>query len=178
MGKDLVVVGLFEVHRDRELVIIDVDEFDRIASFGWRPSDDARHDFAREGDVIDGDGRMRRRFLIRGDRPGARQTALFVGDVFANQHRDHAGGRLGLIDVDRGDRGVRERASHDGNVQQAVEHHVVGVAAAAGDEALVFLAPAGSTNFRADLGDGHAAPSSDEAPAEAFAAVCTALTMF
>ena len=65
---------------------------------------------------------------VRGDRPRARQVALLVGEVRAGEDGDDAGAALGLGGVDRGDRGVRDRAAQDREVQHAGQGDVVGPA--------------------------------------------------
>ena len=75
------------------------------------------------------------------DQPAADQVAQPVGlDVLAGEHGQHAGHGLGRGLVDAADPRMGVRAAHEVGVGLAVLVDVVGVAALAGDEALVLLA--------------------------------------
>ncbi len=75
------------------------------------------------------------------DHPAADEIADAVGlELLAGQHADDAGHGLRLLDVDLLDLRMRVRAAHEGRMLHAGNHHVVDIAAGAGDEPLVFLA--------------------------------------
>ena len=75
------------------------------------------------------------------DQPAADQVAQAVGlDVLAGEHRQHAGHGLGRGLVDAGDPRMGVRRAHEIGVRLAVLADVVGVAALAGDEALILAA--------------------------------------
>ena len=139
-----------EVEHRRELLVVDVDEFGRVARLGSGAGDHDSDDLAGERDPVDGHRRMVGSLLIRRDRPGTGQAALLVGQVCAGQHRDDVRRSLSRAGLDVGDLGVRERAAHQRDVQHAREGEVVGPAGPTGDQALVLLA----ATITADLGDG------------------------
>ena len=75
----LIASSGLQVEHDWEVLVLDVDEFLRIACLGCRAGGDDGNDIAGEGDLIDRYRRARWRFLIRGDGPGVRQTSLDIG---------------------------------------------------------------------------------------------------
>ena len=77
---------------------------------------------------------------VLGDRPGARQAALFVGHVAAGERGHHAGLAQRRRDVDPGDPGVRQRAAQDRQVQHAGQGDVFRPHRTAGDQPRVLLA--------------------------------------
>ena len=66
----LVLGGLLEVEHGGQLVVLDVDELGRVAGLGGAAGDDDGDDLAGEGDPVDRHRRVRRRHLVRRDRPG------------------------------------------------------------------------------------------------------------
>src|SRR5207245_6379326 len=84
---------------------------------------------------------LHRRAVLGVDHPAADKIADPVGlELLAGQHANDAGHRLRLLHVDLLDLGMRVRAAHEHGMLHAGNHHVVDIAAAAGDEPLVFLA--------------------------------------
>ena len=63
------------VEDDGQLLVLDVDEVDGVASLGGRSCGDDGHDLAGEVHGVLSDRRVRRRRHARRDRPGARQAA-------------------------------------------------------------------------------------------------------
>ena len=117
------------------------------------------HDHHRVADIADPVDRQRRpgahlhrRAVLGMDHPAADQIADAVRlELAAGQHADDARHAFRRLDVDPDDVGMRMRAAHEHCVLHAGHHHVVDIAAGAGDEALVFLA----RNACADAFDSH-----------------------
>ena len=64
------------VEDDRQVVVVDVDQLDRVARLCCRPGHNAGHDLAGEPYGVDRNGRVRRDLLVRRDRPDVGQRAL------------------------------------------------------------------------------------------------------
>jgi hypothetical protein len=160
VGEHLVLGGLLEVQRGRQLVVLHVDELSGIACLGGAASDDHGDDLAGEGDPVAGHRRVAGGDLVGGDRPGVDAHAHLVTEVGARQDGDHVGRGRGGRGVDADDLGVGERAAHHREVQHARKHDVVGPAGATGDQPLVLLAAAGLPDLggRRVLGGRHWAP--------------------
>ena len=76
----------------------------------------------------------------RGDRR-RRQRAAELGKVGQREDAGHARVLAGAAGIERDEACVRMRAAHDDRVQRALEGDVGDVAAAAGEEAVIFSAP-------------------------------------
>ena len=145
---------LSRLHHGRQLAIGHVHELGRRLGLSQRLRHDDRdmvadiaHLALREHGVR---ARLHGRSVLGVDHPAADETAdLVLRDVVAGQHRDHARGlpRLGRVDTLDGCVGVR--GAHEIGVGLAGEVDVVGVAALAGDEALVLLADDARADARA-----------------------------
>ena len=89
--------------------------------------------------------RMRRLFhrltVNVGNQPAAGQAADFCGGkIIACEYRDHAGCGIGFAQINTANFGVCMRRTQKVSVCLACHRHVVGVSAAAGEKALIFLA--------------------------------------
>ncbi len=128
-----------------KLLPVDGDGVGGVARLAARARHDDRRRLADIAHRVLGERRigahLHRGAVLRGDRPAADQVADAVGGKLrAGQHLDDAGHLGGGGGVDLADLGVRMRRADEGRVAHAGHAHVVGIAAAAGDEALVFLA--------------------------------------
>ncbi len=128
-----------------QLLPVDGDRIGGVARLAARPRHDDRDGLADIAHRVGGERRIGAHIhgasVLRRDRPTADQVADAVsGELRAGEHLDHARhlGRGGGVDL--ADLGVRVRRANERPVAHARHAHVVGVAAAAGDEALVFLA--------------------------------------
>ena len=72
--------------------------------------------------------------------PQGRPPTLALASVLAGEHGDDAGRLLRFGRVDALDLGVRVRRAHEDGVGLPIELDVVGVGAAAGEEAVVLVA--------------------------------------
>ena len=168
--------GLLEVQRGRQLVVLDVDELGGVPGLRGAARDHHGDGLAGEGDPVRGQRRVGGGDLVGRDRPGVDARPLGLGEVGTGEHRDDVGRLLRRAGVDADDLRVGERAAHHREVQHARQLDVVGPAGAAGDQALVLLAPAVAPDLLrlggAFLGGGHAVT-----PLPCPAACCTARTM-
>ena len=111
--------------RDREFVVLDVDERDRGVGRGLGFGRDHGDRLAQEPDLAQGH-----------DRPVPQRVAVVgidVGQVVAGQDGDHAVGLLRGGGVDAPDPGVRHRAVQDRAVEHAGQPEVAGVFGLAGE---------------------------------------------
>jgi hypothetical protein len=154
-------------------VVVDVDQVGRVTGLARRPGHDDRDRLTGERDVVDRQGRVARGLHVRRDRPGGGQGALLGVEVGTGEDRDDVARGLGGGGVDAGDAGVGVGAAHEGEVEHARQHHVVGPPGATGDQPLVLLAAARPADLRLGtvVDGGHCA-------APAVAADFTAATMF
>ena len=129
-----------DVQHRRQRLVVDVDGCERVGGLVPVPGHHDGHRLADVADLVGGHRRVGRDHDVRGDRPGARQAALLVGEVGAGERGDDAGSAAGGADVHRGDPRVRERAAQEGHVQHAGQADVVGPVGLAGDQSGVFLA--------------------------------------
>ena len=117
-----------------------------------------------------------------GDEPATGQAVDVVGrHIGAGEHAQHAGRGLGGVHLDAVDLGVGVRRAHEHRMALRGQHHVVGVLARAGEEAVVLLALKRFADVRqlGKIGCTHGpSPSSGYAEAMAFWPTCTARTMF
>ena len=141
-GGGLVQRGPDVQHR-RQRLVVHVHGVDRVRRGVAVPGHHAGHRLAHVADLVGGHRRVRRDDDVRGDRPGARQAALLVGEVRAGERGDHAGDLERAAHVDAGDPGVREWAAHEGDVQHPGQDDVVGPVGLAGDQPGVLLAGTG-----------------------------------
>ena len=142
-------------HR-RQHAVVDDDRLGRVARLRQRLGDDDRNVVADIADLALGERRMRtgphRRAVLVVNHPAADQPADLVGgEVVAGEDPQHTRHRSSGLGVDLFQRGVGMRRAQEIGVGLARPVDVVGVAALAGDEAVVFLAADGS----ADSGGGH-----------------------
>ncbi|MGY3331422.1 hypothetical protein ACVILI_004439 [Mesorhizobium sp. USDA 4775] len=125
-----------------------VGDLDRLCRITGLPlglghdDDDGVTDIAH---LVDGQRRpgahLHRRTVLGMDHPAADEVADAIGlELLAGQHADDAGHGLRSLDVDLLDLRMRVRAAHEGGMLHAGNHHVVDIAAGAGDESFVFLA--------------------------------------
>jgi hypothetical protein len=159
---------LLHVGHDRQLVVVDGDQLGRVERLLPALGHDHRDRLAGEADLalgqdlVLGDARLVALgdLLAEGERRHRPRGGQGVGELAVElgpgPDREDAGGRLGLLGVDRQDVGVGDRAAHDDQVDHARQHDVVGVAALAGDELRVLLAgDRGADVLARVLGDGH-----------------------
>ena len=147
-------------HR-RQLLIIDRDRLGRVARLRQR----LRHN---NGDMVADiahltlrQRRMRagahRRAVLVVDHPAADQTADLVGgEIVSGEDAEHARHAGSGFRVDRLDLRMRMRRAQEIGMGLARPVDVVGIAALAGDETVIFLA----ADCGADSGGGHGVPSS------------------
>ena len=122
------------VHHDREGLVVDLDRRDAIGSDVTLGRDDGRHLLRLVEDGV----RRQDHLAVRHERRHPLELERY--EVFARDHREHAGDGERLRRVDALDARVCVRAAGDVQVQHAGQLHVVDVVAAASDEARVFLA--------------------------------------
>ena len=116
-----------------------------------------------------------RRAVFGMDHPAADEPAdLVLSDMLAGENRNDAVFRFPFRYLDRLDRGMGVRASHEIGVGLILEIDVVGILALAGDETMIFLA----LHASADSGVTHDVSSSSRSCAYIFSAPAwMALTM-
>ncbi len=148
------VERLARVDDDGQRLVLDVDQFERVARGVVVVGDDERHLLALEADLVG------REHGLRVGREGRHPGEALGLEVLAGDH----GADLRVLQrgggVDRDDPGVRERTAQRGAVQHPGEPHVVDVVALAADETRVLLALHPAEADRALLGDGHQLPTS------------------
>ena len=103
--------GLLHVQHGRQVVVVDDDELGGVAGGGGVAGDHDGDAVTGEVHGVDGQRRRLRRLLVRRDRPGVGQARLRQPEVGGGVDGEDAGQRPGLVGVDPGDPGVRERAS-------------------------------------------------------------------
>jgi hypothetical protein len=125
-----------------ELGVVDDDELGGVRGQLGGVGDHEDHRLARPQDLVARQHRMPRVQRARREcvAPGKRPDAC-LGQVVGGEDRRHAGGLAGLLDVDAGDLGVRERRADREGVQRAGQRHVIDVPAAASEQRRVL--PAG-----------------------------------
>ena len=139
---------------DRQRLVLDVDQLERVARGVVVVGDDERDLLALEADLVGGEHGLRVGRQRRHPREPLRLEVL-AGDHRADLRVLQRGGG-----VDRDDPRVRERAAQRGAVQHARQLDVVDVVALAADEARVLLALHPAEADRALVGDGHQALTS------------------
>ncbi len=155
-----------------KLLVVDLDQLGGVARLVTGLGDDDGDRVADMAHAPQGQRRVRRldhgRAVPRLDQPAAGQAADLVGGhVGAGEDAGDPRGLPRRRGVDAADARVRVRRAQDVGVELVGPVDVVGVAAVAGDEAPVLLAP----EARADAALGHGQPFIARAPA------CTAATM-
>ncbi len=125
---------LLWIDHDRQRLIVDVHQPDRVGGDVALRSDDGGDFLSLVDDAVDGQDHL----LVRhqGRHPGQASGV----QVTAGDDGQHAWQRQGRLGVDIGDPGVGVRAADDIEVQHAGQFHVVDVGALAADEARVLLA--------------------------------------
>ena len=137
----------------RQDLVVDRHEFGTVQRRIQGLGDHRRHGVADEARLVGGEQRDRRDAAVGAvavverhvdqarNVGGARNGADAVGlKLRPGEHLDDAGHSLGLRGVDRLDAGVRVRRTHDDRMELPGQEHVAGIAAGAGEQALVFLA--------------------------------------
>ena len=138
---------------ERQLLVFDLDRLGGVHRLGARLRHHHRQRLADMARLV---GRQQ---MMRPDehRAAARRAELHVvfgrrhrrvrdrlepvgANVRAGEHAEHAGHRFGLRGVDAHDARVRVRRAHHRRVGLSVEAEVVGEAALAGEQPLIFLA--------------------------------------
>jgi hypothetical protein len=151
--------GRLDIEDDRQIFVLDIDQLDRVSGGCGISGHHDCHDLAGKVDLVDRDRVVVRDLVVGRERPGSGHRAHVIGKISSSEDRDHAGGTLGLVHIDRGDLGVRDRAAHHAKVEHAGDGDVVGVASPAGDQPLIFLAEPRSANLDCALrrlfGDRH-----------------------
>jgi hypothetical protein len=146
------VERLASVDDGRQLLVLDVDQLERIARGVAVVGHDERDLLALEAHLVRGQHGLG----VVGHRghPGQVQRL----EVLAGDHRAHLGMGERGGGVDRDDARVRERAAQHRAVQHPGQDDVVHVGALAADEARVLLALEPAESDRALFGDGHVSP--------------------
>ncbi len=135
-----------DVDDRRQLFVVDLDQLGRVLGLQIRLGHDQRdlvadvaHLALRQHRMA---GLLHRRAVLAVDQPAAGQAAdLGVGQVGASEDVQHAGRLQRRVELDGADARMRVRRAQEDGVGLAVQRHVVGVLAVAGEKALVF-APA------------------------------------
>jgi len=120
---------LERVDEDRQRLVLDLDELDRVGRDVALLGDDEGDLLVLEQHLLLGEHRLH----VAGERRHVVQIEGF--EIRRGEHRDDAGQRLGLGGVDLPDAGVAVGRAHEVAVQQAERLHVVHVVALALDEA-------------------------------------------
>ena len=134
---------LRDIDHRRQLFIVDLDHRRRVLRLLQRLGDHQRDAVADIAHLRIGQDRMlrllHRRAVDAVDEPAARQPA-YILELLAGEDAQHAGCGLRGGDVDLRQPGVRVGAAHEHAVALLRQRDVVGVLAAAGQEAQVFAA--------------------------------------
>jgi hypothetical protein len=136
--------GLADISDGGQGIVINIDQLRAVerGKLAFRDDRDhrladMRHLLARERRPM----RHRERFAVAGARNrwviGNADDAGFL-DIGGGQHRDHAGRGFRRFDIDRRDARGGMRRAHEGGVQHARLRRIGNVAAASGDQRLVF----------------------------------------
>ena len=123
------------VDDDRERLVLDVDQLQRVARRVAVVGDHERDLLALEADLVGREHRLRVAATASASRRASRASRSAPGDDGVDLRVLERGGG-----VDRHDPGVGERAAQDRAVQHARQLHVVDERALAADEARVLLA--------------------------------------
>ena len=139
-------VGAFDVDLRRQHLVVDDHGLGAVARLLLGLGDDDGDRVTDMANPLLGQRRMGRHLHVRavlgGDVPAADEVAdLVAGEVGAGQHGDDAGGGEGGGGVDRADGGVGMRRAHEMGRGLPAPREIVHVAAAAGEEAEILLAP-------------------------------------
>ena len=182
-----------EIEHHGQVVVVDVDPFERVLRFVGAARHHDGHGFAGEVHGVHRERGGGWRLHVFGDLPGVWQAALLGGEVGAGEDGDDAGHAARGAGVDTGDAAMRDGTAQDGQVLHPGQHDVVGPPGAAGDQMLVFLANPCLADFWFGRGGHRTPPAVSAFAATAFAsaavsslavarkrcaASCTALTMF
>ena len=104
-----------DVGHDREVVVVDVDQLDRVDRLGPGLGEDQGDGVADEAHLVEGQGATRALLVDVGERL-ERAAAQVLGGVDGQ----HAGSLLGLRGVDAQEGGVGERAAHEHRVHDGL----------------------------------------------------------
>ena len=134
------------VHDRRQRIIIDRHAVGRIERGGRGFGNDQRHRLADMEDAFDGERRTERRDRLHAVAPRQRHRSghgaeIGCGKIARGDHRHHAGHGQRRGAVDGPDDGMGMGRTHENACRRAVREDVVGVAAAAPQQGIVFDAP-------------------------------------
>ena len=132
--------GLLRIHHHRQRLVVDLDQVERVARDKSVLGHHHRHRIADETDLAHRQ-RAWRVDVVRdpASLPGAGQR-VDIHHIFAGDHGDDAGQRLGLRGVDALDVGMGVGTAQNGGVRHAMEFDIVEVVTFAGDQLGIFAA--------------------------------------
>ena len=148
MQKGVVGGGGRHVMHGRQRLVAHVDGVTGVLGYITAGGDDHRNGLAYVAHLVMGYGVLQEAFQPRkrGHAEGNVSQPDALGDVVGGEHRFHSRDLPCLGGVDGQDAGMGVGASEDGGVKEVLELEVVGVLAAAGQEAHVLLAGHGPAN--------------------------------